>query len=184
MKQLTITVVLVACLYSVIKPQSVGVAYGISGTQNFGIPLSTIDFSFLLNLSEKFSATVTFANWSGEDGNYSYFKANSFYPNANSFYGNQSFNLLIFYNFGSHNKFQFSVGTGFGQYKMLHRYYGYEDYNFESAIVLAPLFITYSLTNNIALFTRGILGFETASLNPNWGSLVIGIFVNPISMFK
>lgn len=168
------------CVSSIINSQSIGIGYGFSGTQNFGKPESTIDVSVLVDLNENVTSSISVSNWSGMDGNLRL--SNSII--RGSFYGNVGIGISFFYKYYEANDFLFSFGIGLTQFEKIDNYYGLGNSSYSPAFSLTPLFVKYKLNETVSLFSKGTVSFSADYGNPNWGSLVIGIFVDPISMFK
>jgi hypothetical protein len=169
------------CISSIIKSQSIGIGYGLSGTQNFGEPESTIHASVLININEKILGCISISNWSGIDGNMQFYDSN---VSRGSFYGNVGIGLSFLYKYYNSADWEYYLGVGLNQFERIHKDLGWESSFYEPAISITPLFIKYNLNETISLFTNGTLSFSANYANPNWGSLVVGIYVNPISMFK
>lgn len=172
-----------ACIVE-INSQSLGVGYGISGVQNYGVPESTLNLSVMFEFNEKCSGYISFSNWGGVDNNLTLFKSTPQYPNTNSYFGNISLGFSFLYKYYTTEELEYCVGVGLSQFEKIHKYFGTESNSFEPVISITPLFIKYDLSDVFSIFTNGTISLSTEGFNPNWGSLVVGIFVNPISMFK
>ena len=168
------------CISSIINSQSIGIGYGFSGTQNFGAPESTIHASILVNINERVLSCISVSNWSGKDHNLQFYNSNA----KGSFYGNVGVGLSFLYKYYYAKDFEYYFGVGLSQYEIIRKDSDFGSSLYEPAISLTPLFIKYNLNETFSLFTNGTLSFSANYANPNWGSLVVGIFVDPISMFK
>ena len=168
------------CVSSIINSQSIGIGYGFSGTQNFGKLESTIHASVLININEKVLGCISVSNWSGVDHNLQFYNSSG----MGSFFGNVGVGLSFLYKYYNSTNWEYYLGVGLNQYEKIRKDSDWESSYYEPAISITPLFIRYNLNETISLFTNGTLSFSANYANPNWGSLVVGIFVNPISMFK
>ena len=171
------------CISSIINSQSIGVGYGFSGTQNFGEPQSTIHASVLVNINEKVLGCISVSNWSGRDNNLNFHDILD--GGGGTFFGNVGVGLSFLYKCYNTKDFEYYFGVGLSQYEKIHKNSGCETNSYyEPAISLTPLFLKYNLNETISLFTNGTLSFSANYANPNWGSLVVGVYVNTINLFK
>ncbi len=164
--------------------QSVGFGYGIVGIQNYGVPEHTVNVSVLFEFNEIYACHISLSNWSGIDNNFTLFRSNPHYPNSNSYFGNTSIGFSFLYKYYATEELDYCAGVGLNQYEKIHKYFGTESYSFEPAISVTPLFINYNLNKMFSLYASGSVSLSTENLNPNWGSLIIGIIINPTSTFK
>ena len=161
--------------------QSIGVEYGLSGTENYGSPENTIGVSVSMKVSERMLAFVSYSKWSGEDGNYAYAKR---YPGTTNslsgYYGNVGLNLSLLHKYYNTQNVYLYFGTGFGTYKIMNLDNYNNQYNyFTAAFVLTPLFISWNIDDNYFLYSKGSLGFKPDRYVPDWGTLSIGVSYNP-----
>ncbi|MEW6652664.1 MAG: hypothetical protein AB1394_04250 [Bacteroidota bacterium] len=173
----TYTLILFFACFIEMNSQSVGVGYGFSGTQNFGSPESSIHLSVSINLNERVIGNLSMSNWSGLDGNL------QFNNISGTYFGNVGIGLSFLYKYHNTKDFEYYAGFGVNQFEKIHKYSGLKYFLFEPAISITPLFIKYNLNNVFSLFTNGTINFSTEDLNPNWGSIVIGVYFNPINLF-
>ena len=173
--------ILTLLCYWQLNAQSIGIEYGVSGTQNYGIPENTMGLSFSMKLNDRVSGYASYLKWNGEDDNYTYSKK---YPgtlkSSLGFYGNVGLNLSLHYKYYSREQFNFYSGFGFGHYKMFNRNSDDTEYDFFiSAILITPLFVEWNINDTYSIYSKGLLGFKPNEIAPDWGSLVFGVSYNP-----
>lgn len=162
--------------------QSIGIDFGISGTENFGEPNSTYGLSLIIPFSENFEGIFSFHRWSGEDDNYTLAKkingSGTFLTGR--FYGNKGFNLLINYKYLTLGDLSFLFGLGLSQFEMMELMDSQsETKTYYGAFTIVPLYLKYKFSERIGIYTRGTLSTEIGEFAPDWGTINIGFEIRP-----
>ena len=156
------------------RSQSLGLEAGWAGVENYDPLSASFGLSIFAPLAERWSGSLTYTRWTGEDGNYG---TDGFSGQGWTYFGNQGLNATVLYRVLGAERLSWSLGGGLGLYDTFSEDAGERDHSLRTALTASTLW-RYGLSPSTGVYVRGDISLHDV-VRPNWGFLRLGLQWSP-----